>query len=77
MQPTEILNGYPRNLYYSGGEGDIPRLSDLRDALRKQNFDHKSFNLNLHSKTAIKYYNHNNVMNINSHIYNKEEEEKA
>ena len=70
MQPTDtvILNGYPRNLYYSGGNGDVPRLNDLRDALRKQMFDHKNYDSYLNPKDGRNYYNHNDAMNIHSNI---------
>jgi len=62
-------------MYYSGGSGDVPRLSDLRDALRKQMFDHKNFDVTLNSPVGRNHYNHNDAMGLNLHTYNEREEQ--
>jgi len=63
-------------MYYSGGSGDVPRLQDLRDAVRKQIFDHKNFDVTLNSAVGKYHYNHNDSMGLNLHTFNEKEEQQ-
>lgn len=74
-EPTMLEHtNIPNNLYFSSTKN--PSLADLRDALRKNQFSHMTYDASLDSKEFKNQFGLNKVTDISSGLHNPIEENK-
>jgi hypothetical protein len=59
-------------MYYCSNHGQVPKLSDLRDILRKKKFSHGSYDPVGKSAKINKQFKHGGAMDIDSKKYDPE-----